>query len=222
MEALLDATAWILPVILAVTLHEAAHGWMAERFGDDTARAMGRITFNPIKHIDRFGTIILPGLLFLMHSPFLFGYAKPVPVNFGRLAPRRAGMFMVALAGPGTNVLLALLSGMLLHIEAFVTQEQAPWLFLNLYRSIIINCALAVFNMIPLLPLDGGRVVDSLLTGAPKRLFGSLERYGIVLIMLFLIVPSLLGMNLAQDMLGPPVYWMIEHVLVVTGNGILD
>src|SRR5690349_498660 len=102
---LLDVSAWVIPVVLAVTLHEAAHGWMAEKFGDDTARRMGRISFNPLKHIDRFGTVILPGLLMLAQSPFVFGYAKPVPVDFRRLTPPRLGMFMVAIAGVAMNLL---------------------------------------------------------------------------------------------------------------------
>jgi len=215
-----DATAWVLPVVLAVTLHEAAHGWMAERFGDDTARLLGRVSFNPLKHVDRFGTIILPGLLLLLHSPFVFGYAKPVPVNFRRLQPLRLGMFMVALAGPGTNVLLALVSGILLHVDKLVTPEQVPWLFLNLYRALMINCVLAVFNLIPVLPLDGGRVVDSLLTGAPKRLFSKLERYGVALVMLALLIPAMLGFSQVQEALSVPIFWLVEQVMWLTGNGV--
>ncbi len=203
MDWLTDASAWVIPVVLAVTLHEAAHGWMAERFGDDTARLRGRVTFNPIKHIDRFGTIVFPALLLLMHSPIVFGYAKPVPVNFQALNPPRLGMRMVALAGPGMNIILAFLSALLLHIDHFVTPEQAPWVFLNLYRSMMINCVLAVFNMIPILPLDGGRVVDSLLTGEPKRLFGKLERYGVLIVMLALMVPPMLGSDVVQQMHRP-------------------
>lgn len=219
MEAVLDISAWVIPLVLAITLHEAAHGWMAEKFGDDTARSLGRVTFNPFKHIDRYGTIILPGLLFLLHSPFLFGYAKPVPVVFQRLNPPRLGMFMVALAGPGTNVLLALITGLLLHLDAFITPEQAPFLYENLYRSLMINCVLATFNMIPILPLDGGRIVASLLTGKILKLYNKLERYGIVLVMLLLIVPSLLGSDIADQLIKPPVMWLLEHILLVTGNG---
>lgn len=219
MQSFFEASAWILPVIFAVTLHEAAHGWVAERFGDNTARALGRVTFNPIKHIDRFGTIIMPGLLLLLHSPFVFGYAKPVPVDFHRLQPPRLGMFMVAIAGVAVNFLLAMFSGLLMHIDQWVTPEQAPWVFANLNNSLVINCVLIVFNMVPLLPLDGGRVVDSIIAGPPQRLYRRLERYGIPFMLLLLIVPPLLGFNLAEIVIGTPAMWLVEHVMALTGNG---
>ena len=219
MNPFLDASAWIIPVVLAITLHEAAHGWMAEKFGDDTARRLGRVTFNPFKHIDRLGTIIFPAFLLLVRSPIVFGYAKPVPVDFRRLNPPRLGMFMVALAGPGTNIALALISGLLLHIDGFVTPEQAPWLFMNLYRSLMINCALTALNLIPILPLDGGRVVDSMLTGAVKRAFGKLERYGIPLIFLCLLLPPLFGIDSASIIIGKPAFWLLGNILLLTGNG---
>lgn len=219
MEWFADITAWALPVILAVTLHEAAHGWVAEKFGDPTARLLGRVTFNPLKHIDRFGTIILPGLLMLSHAPFLFGYAKPVPVNFTQLNPPRMGMFMVAIAGVAMNLVLAIIGGILLHIEAFISPEQAPWIFQNLYRLIMINCVLIVFNLLPILPLDGGRVVDSFLTGNAKRLYGKLEKYGIFIVILVLMAPLLIDANPAETIIGTPTMWLMEQVLILTGNG---
>lgn len=218
MEFLIDASAWVIPVVLAITLHEAAHGWVALKFGDDTAKSQGRVTFNPLKHVDKFGTIVFPALLLLLKSPIVFGYAKPVPVDFNRLTPPRTGMFAVAIAGVTMNLFLAILGGLLLHLETFITPEQAPWLFLNLYRLLIINCVLIVFNMLPILPLDGGRVVDSLLSGVPKRLFGKLERYGIPIVLIGLLVPPLLGYDLAAQIIGSPAYWLLGQVLWLTGN----
>jgi len=219
MEWLIDASAWVLPAILAITMHEAAHGWMAERFGDPTARNLGRVTFNPLKHVDRVGTLLIPGALLLAHSPVMFGYAKPVPVNFGQLKPERLGLVMVALAGPGANILLALITGLLLHVENFITPEQSPWLFLNLYRSIVFNCVLAIFNLIPILPLDGGRIVDSLLPGRARSAYRKTERYGVFIIIGLLILPVMLGNSAMQDIIREPVFWLLHQILWLTGNG---
>ncbi len=219
MELLLDILAWAIPVVLAITLHEAAHGFAALRYGDDTAKRLGRLTLNPFKHIDRFGTLVLPALLYLMKSPVMFGYAKPVPVDFRRLNPPRQGMFVVAIAGVAVNFLQAVTAGLLLHLEDFgVTPETAPFLYQMLYRALIINCVLIVFNMLPILPLDGGRVVDSFLTGETQRQFQKLERFGIPLVFLALLVPPFLGYDLAQTVLGIPTFWLIDQVLWLTGN----
>lgn len=218
MESFADITAWIIPVILAITLHEAAHGFVAERFGDPTARDAGRVTFNPLKHVDRFGTIIFPGLLFLMQAPFLFGYAKPVPVNFHRLQPPRLGMFMVAIAGVTVNLMLALAAALLLHIEIWITPEEAPWLYMNLYRAVMINCVLIVFNMLPILPLDGGRAVDALLHGQARVWFRKVERFGIPLVLMVMLLPLLFDVSPAQTLVGEPALWLVERVLWLTGN----
>jgi Zn-dependent protease len=215
---LIDASAWVIPVLLAVTLHEAAHGLMALRFGDDTAKRLGRVSFNPVRHIDRWGTLVFPGMLLLLQSKFLFGYAKPVPVSFANLQPPRFGMVMVALAGPMANILLGFISGLLLHIDLLVTPEQAPWLYLNLYRGLMINCVLAVFNLIPILPLDGGRVIDAMLTGRAKEYFGRLERYGVWVVLAILLVPPFFGYNGIMEAISAPTYWLLRQLIWLSGN----
>jgi Zn-dependent protease len=171
---------WLLPLIFAITLHEAAHGWMANRLGDDTALRLGRVSFNPARHIDPFGTLILPGLLLLANAPVLFGYAKPVPVAFHRLNNPRRDMVWVAIAGPGINIALALASAFALAAVGAGIPD--TWLELNLKNMVLINVVLAVFNMIPLPPLDGGRVAVGLL---PRRLaipLARLEPYGLLIL----------------------------------------
>ena len=143
------ATTWVVPVIIAVTFHEAAHGFVAYQFGDDTAVRAGRVTFNPLKHVDPFGTVLLPALL-LVTSGFLFGYAKPVPVDFRRLNHPRRDMIWVALAGPATNVLLAIASALLAYGLGLLPRGPALWARDNLQNSIEINAVLCVFNMLPL------------------------------------------------------------------------
>ena len=158
-----SASIWVLPVVTAITLHEAAHGWVAWKLGDDTARRSGRVSFNPARHVDPFGTLILPGILLAMQAPFLFGYAKPVPVDFARLRRPRRDMILVAAAGPGINVAMAYLAGLLMYVTVLVPDVAAPWLFQNLKNALLLNVVLAVFNLLPLPPLDGSRVVLGLL-----------------------------------------------------------
>jgi Zn-dependent protease len=184
MESVLwTASTWILPVLTAITLHEAAHGYVAERFGDDTARRLGRVSMNPLRHVDPFGTIILPALLLLSKAGFLFGYAKPVPVDFRKLENPRRDMVFVAAAGPAINLLMALVAAFLYHGLGLFSPRVGAWLFDNIVNAIQLNVMLAVFNMLPIPPLDGGRVAVGLLPDALAFPLARLERLGIFIVL---------------------------------------
>ncbi|MGC8490200.1 MAG: site-2 protease family protein [Syntrophobacteraceae bacterium] len=181
----------ILPLMLAIILHEVSHGWVAEKLGDPTARLMGRITLNPISHVDLFGTIIVPGILLLTGSPFLFGWAKPVPVDFGNLRGGRRDMALVAIAGPVTNFLLAVVSSIIFHLTSgagpagfsgavlFPIHEMARY-------SVLFNLVLMVFNLLPILPLDGGRIAVGLLPESIALPLQRTERWGMLIVLLFI------------------------------------
>jgi Zn-dependent protease len=218
-----DATTWVLPVIFAVTFHEAAHGFVAHAFGDDTAWRAGRVTFNPLKHIDPFGTVVLPALL-LVTTHFLFGYAKPVPVDFRRLNNPRRDMVLVALAGPGTNILLAIVSSLLFYLVDLTPASAADWLARNLVNSLQINAVLCVFNMLPLPPLDGGRVAVGILPRFLAVPLSRLEPYGMLILMLLFIIAyaggdSALGFSLFGWLIAVPAEALIHFVLTITGQG---
>ena len=214
-----------IPIIIAITFHEAAHGYVARLFGDDTAARLGRVTFNPLKHIDPFGTILLPALLLLTHTGLVFGYAKPVPVNFAALNNPKRDMIWVAAAGPGTNLALALISAALLWFGLHAgAAADGFWVTMGV-ASLQINLVLAVLNMLPLPPLDGGRVVTGLLPRGLAEPFARIEPYGFFILIAALFLLPYVGAKLDLDLdvfgwlVGRPVAWMM-HVIasMITGG----
>jgi len=190
---------WMLPVLLAITMHEAAHGWTAWKLGDDTAKQMGRVTFNPLAHIDPFGTVILPSIL-IMAGGVLFGWAKPVPVVFSRLGNPRRDMVLVAAAGPGINIGLAIVSAIGLYFVDLQRSLFDEWVARNLINSININLLLAIFNMIPLPPLDGGRIAVGLLPYKLAVPLARLERAGLFILIGLIFILPMLGSQLGLDL----------------------
>ena len=221
---LYDFSVWVLPLVIAITFHEAAHGFVAHRLGDDTAYNLGRVSFNPIRHIDPFGTLMMPAILLMAHSPFLLGYAKPVPVNFRALRSPRIDMVLVALAGPATNIALALVAAAAFHLLDFAPANAAQWLADNLKNALVINVVLAVFNMMPIPPLDGGRVAVGLLPRPLALPLARLEPFGmLILIGLLILLPlvgSQFGLNLdvISKILRTLTGYVLAVILIVTGN----
>jgi Zn-dependent protease len=217
-------TIWAIPVITAITFHEAAHGFVAHLLGDDTAYWLGRVSLNPAKHIDPFGTILLPGLLLWLHAPFLFGYAKPVPINFRKLRSPRRDMVLVAAAGPLMNILLAVIAALAFHLVGYLPPTAEQWLADNLKNALILNVVLAVFNLFPLPPLDGGRILLGILPKSVAAPVARLEPYGLAILIGLLIILPMLGAELGLDLsivshaIAYATRAVINAVLVLTGN----
>ena len=210
------ASTWVIPIILAITFHEAAHAFVARFLGDDTASQLGRVSLNPFKHIDPVGTILLPGLLLLARSPFVFGYAKPVPVKFAALRNPRRDMVWVAVAGPAMNITLATIAALGFHLVGFLPADSARWVAENLKNALIINVVLAIFNLFPLPPLDGGRIAVGLLPDVLAIPLARMERYGMLILIALLIVLPLLGRNIGVDLS------IISRFITIAASAVID
>ena len=212
----------VIPVIVAITFHEAAHGYVALHFGDSTAKDEGRVTLNPIKHIDPFGTVLLPAVLYFT-AGFLFGYAKPVPVKFGNLRNPRWDMIWVAIAGPAMNITLAVISAILLRIMLTQGQTSDSPFVQVLMSSVYLNAILAVFNMLPLPPLDGSKVLAPFLPIELARPYLAFERFGMVILLLLVFVAPMLAQRngIDFDVLGllvlDPAQAVVRAILSVVG-----
>jgi Zn-dependent protease len=213
---LYEISIWAIPAVIAITFHEASHGYVAHLLGDDTAWRLGRVSFNPLVHIDPFGTVALPVMLLLFRAPFLFGYAKPVPVNFRALRFPRMGTILVAAAGPGMNLLLATIAALAFHIVGYVPASGAQWLAANLRNALILNVILAIFNLLPIPPLDGGRILVGVLPGALARLLSRAEPYGLLILIGLIFVLPMLGAQLGVN-LDP-----ISRLLMTSTNAVVD
>ena len=220
-----EISIWLLPVLVAITFHEAAHGFVAHWRGDDTAWRLGRVSLNPTKHIDPFGTLLLPALLLLLRAPFLFGYAKPVPVNFRALHQPRLDTILVAAAGPAMNLLLAILAAVSFHFVGYAPPTMAHWAAENLKNALLLNVVLAVFNLLPLPPLDGGRIAVVLLPRALAVPLARMEPYGLlILIGLLFLLPALgaqigVNLNVISHIIARATNFIIPVILQLAGFG---
>jgi Zn-dependent protease len=203
---------WLIPLVVAIVLHEIAHGWVALAFGDPTAKRRRRLSLNPIRHVDPIGTIALPLVLAVSGAP-VFGWAKPVPVVARRLRNPRVHMMLVALAGPGMNILLALIGALAWAALSWLNPpEELGWVFLalNVFNFVVINVSLAIFNLLPIPPFDGGHVVQGLL---PRRLavrYARLARYGVPILFLLLLVLPMANVHIVATLIEPPIMALLR------------
>lgn len=215
-QTLLQAAALIVPLILAIVFHEVAHGWTALALGDPTAKERRRLSLNPLRHVDPFGTLLLPGFLALTGAP-VFGWAKPVPVNHWRLRNPRRGMMVVAAAGPLTNLILAavgaVLLGLLMRLAGDGTGPVLSFTAMSLGFFIMINVFLALFNLLPIPPFDGSHIVEGLLPEKMANQYARLRPFGFPLILLIMVVLPWISPELAvvRRVVIPPVMWMLGH-----------
>jgi len=208
-----EVAIWLIPLVIAIVFHEVAHGLVARSLGDTTAQERGRLTLNPIKHIDPFGTVILPLLLAISHAP-MFGWAKPVPVNYARLRNPRRDMVLVALAGPGMNLLLAIAGAMVLAATLAWSSDPnsrtTGFMAANALNFIFINIFLGVFNLLPVPPFDGGHVVEGLLPASLAIRFRQIGRYSLLVLMLLLLV--LPAISPSANVVGRIVSPLVERI----------
>jgi Zn-dependent protease len=204
-----------LPALFAITLHEVAHGWVARRLGDPTAQMLGRLTINPLKHIDPIGTIVVPVILLVLHSPFLLGWAKPVPISPRNFKNPRRDMAMVAAAGPLSNFAMGIFWALVVKAAVLLPSSASlriPLVYMGL-AGVFINIALMVFNLIPIPPLDGGRVLIGVLPHNAANALDRVERYGAFIPLLFIILILVIFPGLVDLILGAPINWL-SHLLV--------
>ena len=217
---LYDAATWIIPLVIAIVLHEVSHGWAANAFGDPTAKRLGRLSPNPIRHVDPIGTVALPLVLAIAGAP-VFGWAKPVPVVASKMRNPRLHMMLVALAGPAMNLALALLAALSLALIVPVARETPALLFLaaNLIHFLLINIFLAIFNLLPIPPFDGGHVVEGLLPRALAKRYRRIGRYGFPLLVFLLVVLPLISpkANIVARLVAPPVDAVAGMLLGLSG-----
>jgi len=212
---------WLVPLVIAILFHEVAHGRVARRLGDPTAQERGRLSFNPIKHVDPFGTVILPLILAVSHAGAIFGWAKPVPVNYARLRNPRRDMVLVALAGPGMNLLLAFVGALILTatlaLSGGVENGVARFIALNALNFVYINIFLGVFNLLPIPPFDGGHVVEGLLPPSLGVQFRKIGRSMLLVLVVLLLVLPLIGLNVVGRIVWPLVDQIAAMLLGIFG-----